>query len=77
MLNRLTNMVDGVGTTIYGYDEAGQLLTEDGPWPSDTVSHAYTNRLRTSLSLKGSVNSNIVLTCEGVDWQGWAHGAEA
>jgi hypothetical protein len=35
MPNRLTNMVDGVGTTIYGYDAAGQLLTEDGPWPSD------------------------------------------
>jgi YD repeat-containing protein len=51
MLNRLTNMVDGVGTTIYGYDEAGQLLTEDGPWPSDTVTYAYTNRLRTGLSL--------------------------
>jgi len=31
VLNRLTNMVDAVGTTVYGYDSAGQLLSEDGP----------------------------------------------
>ena len=29
-LNRLTNMVDGAGTTKYSYNAAGQLLTEDG-----------------------------------------------
>jgi RHS repeat-associated protein len=51
-LNRLTNMVDAVGTTYYGYDAAGHLLSEDGPWNDDTVSYTYTNRLRTSLSLQ-------------------------
>ena len=51
-MNRLTNMVDGVGTTAYGYDAAGQLLSEDGPWAADTVSYTYNNRLRSNLSLQ-------------------------
>ena len=51
MLNRLTNMVDAVGTTKFTYNAAGQLLTEDAPWASDTVTSTYANRLRTGLSL--------------------------
>jgi RHS repeat-associated protein len=51
-LHRLTTMVDGVGTTAYGYDGAGQLLSEDGPWPNDTVSFSYANRLRMGLSVQ-------------------------
>ena len=43
-LNRVTNMVDEVGTTRYSYDAAGQLLTEDGPFTSDTVTNTYSNR---------------------------------
>ncbi len=51
-LNRSTNMVDGVGTTAYSYDAAGQLLSEAGPWADDdTVSYTYANRLRTVLNL--------------------------
>ena len=50
-LNRLTSMVDAVGTTDYGFDAVGQLLSEDGPWASDTVTYTYNNRLRSSLSL--------------------------
>lgn len=50
-LNRLTSMVDGVGATVYNYDGAGQLLSEEGPWSSDTVSYTYQNRLRTGLSV--------------------------
>jgi RHS repeat-associated protein len=50
-LNRLTSMVDGVGTTVYSYDAVGQILSEDGPWASDTMSYTYNNRLRTSLSV--------------------------
>ena len=50
-LNRVTNMVDAAGTTTYGYDAAGQLLSEDGPWPDDTVSYTYNNRLRASVSV--------------------------
>src|ERR1041384_1324804 len=44
-------MVDAVGTTRYGYDAAGQVLSEARPWTDDTVSYTYNNRLRTSLSL--------------------------
>jgi RHS repeat-associated protein len=44
-------MVDAVGTTYYGYDATGRLLSEDGPWNDDTVSYTYNNRLRSSLSL--------------------------
>jgi RHS repeat-associated protein len=51
-LNRLTNMVDAVGTTRYGYTSAGQLLSEDGPWSDDTLSYAYNNRLLSNLSLQ-------------------------
>jgi RHS repeat-associated protein len=51
-LNRLTNMVDASGTTKYTYTAGNQLLSEDGPWDSDTVTFGYTNRLRTSLNLQ-------------------------
>ena len=50
-VNRLTNMVDAVGTTRYAYDAVGQILSEDGPWDNDTVSYTYANRLRTGLSV--------------------------
>ena len=50
-MNRLTNMVDAVGATVYSYDAVGQLLSEDGPWVDDTVSYTYQNRLRTGLSV--------------------------
>jgi len=45
-------MVDGIGTTKYTYSAAGQLLTEDGPFASDTVTNVYSNRLRAKLSLQ-------------------------
>jgi RHS repeat-associated protein len=50
-LNRLTSMVDGVGTTVYNYDAVGQILSEDGPWANDTVSYTYNDRLRSGLSV--------------------------
>jgi RHS repeat-associated protein len=50
-MNRLTNMVDGIGTTAYSYDAVGQMLSEGGLWPDDTVSYTYNNRLRTGLSI--------------------------
>jgi len=49
--NRLTNMLDGVGTTAYSYNSAGQVLSEDGPFASDTVSYTYANRLRAGLNI--------------------------
>jgi RHS repeat-associated protein len=59
-LNRLTNMVDAAGTTVFTYNSAGDLLTEDGPWSSDTVTygyHASVPHLRTSLSLQQASGS--------------------
>ena len=51
-LNRLTNMVDAVGATGYGYTAFGALQGEDGPWADDAVMYSYTaNRLRSGLSL--------------------------
>jgi RHS repeat-associated protein len=51
-LNRLTNMVDAVGTNRYTYNIAGLLASEDGPWDSDTVSYTYTTgRQRSKMSL--------------------------
>ena len=32
--NRLTNMIDTLGTTRYAYDRVSQFLSEDGPWDS-------------------------------------------
>jgi RHS repeat-associated protein len=50
-LNRLTNMVDAVGTNKYAYTNL-YLLSEDGPWADDTVSYTYNNRgLRSGFSL--------------------------
>src|SRR5436190_1551187 len=46
------NMVDGAGTTKYTYTAGNQLLMEDGPYSSDTVTDTYVNRIRTSLSLQ-------------------------
>jgi RHS repeat-associated protein len=51
-LNRPTNMVDAVGTTHYGYDAAGELLSEGGLWNDDTISYSYNNRLRASLNIQ-------------------------
>ena len=50
-LNRLTNMVDAVGTTTFGYTAAGLLASENGPWTNDTVSYTYSQQLQTALSL--------------------------
>ncbi len=36
-LNRASNMVDAVGTTIYSYTAGNQLFTEDGPFTSDVT----------------------------------------
>jgi RHS repeat-associated protein len=49
--------VDTVGTTRYTYDAAGQLLTEDGPFTSDTVTNTYSNRKRLALSLQQPTGS--------------------
>jgi RHS repeat-associated protein len=50
-LNRMTNMVDGLGTNRFTYNAAGQLLTVGGLWSGDTVTYTYINRLRNSLAV--------------------------
>ncbi|HWY78412.1 MAG TPA: hypothetical protein VN281_22550, partial [Verrucomicrobiae bacterium] len=56
-LNRITNMVDGVGVTRYTYTGVSQVLSEVGPWSNDTVTYGYTDQLRTSLSLQQPTGS--------------------
>lgn len=50
-MDRLTNVVDAIGTTKFTYADAGQLLSEDGPWVSDTVNYTYSARRRAGLSV--------------------------
>ena len=50
-LNRLVSMADGIGTTAFGWTDGDQLASETGPWPDDSISYTYANRLRNSLSL--------------------------
>jgi hypothetical protein len=40
-MNRLTNMVDGIGTTVYTYDKVGQLVTQVGPSGSNAMSNIH------------------------------------
>ena len=51
-LNRLTNMVDAVGTTKFNYTASGQLLTEESPFANSTTTNIYWSRMRTNLSLQ-------------------------
>src|SRR5437870_7164762 len=48
----MPDAVDEVRTTLYTYSAAGQLLTEDGPFASDTVTNTYSSRLRIALGLQ-------------------------
>jgi RHS repeat-associated protein len=50
-LNRLTEMVDGVGTNTYTYTTGGQLATEGGVFANDILTNTYLNHLRVALSL--------------------------
>src|SRR5207245_1922287 len=64
--NRVSNMVDGVGTTIYGYNPitvppalgAGQLASIDGPLANDTITFGYDKLGRViNRKINGSANS--------------------
>jgi len=52
VLNRVTNRVDGIGTTAYTCDVAGQPLGEAGPWSAAGVNTTYSSRLRRSMSVQ-------------------------
>jgi len=51
-LNRLTNLVDSLGTTQYAYTDGGQLQSEDGPWANDALNYTYdtVGQLKTALA---------------------------
>jgi RHS repeat-associated protein len=49
--NELTNMADASGTNVFAYTAAGQLQSEAGPWPTDTVVYIYNQQLRTNLTV--------------------------
>jgi len=40
-LNRLTNMLDGLGTTTFTWTPGDQLAGENGPWPNDAVNYTF------------------------------------
>ena len=50
-LNRLTNMVDSLGVTAFGYTPAGQLQSENGPWANDSVTYTLVQQLRTAMAI--------------------------
>jgi RHS repeat-associated protein len=64
--NRLLTMIDGIGTTTYGYNPitttptlgAGQLASVDGPLANDTVTYSYDALgRRTSQAINGVAES--------------------
>jgi len=62
-MNRVSQMQDGLGTTRYTYDSAGRLLTEDGPWSTDTIVYTYyPNGLRRTMSIEQPNGSPWVVT---------------
>ena len=56
-LNRLTNMVDSLGTSSFVRNAAGELMSAGGLWTGDTVTYNYANRLRTRLTLATWTNN--------------------
>ena len=56
-LNRLTNMVDGLGASSFIRNAAGELTSAGGLWSGDTVTYNYANRLRTRLTLATWTNN--------------------
>ncbi len=54
-LNRLTLVIDGVGTNAYAYDANSRLASFDGPWGNDTITYAFDALgRRTNLLVQGS-----------------------
>jgi RHS repeat-associated protein len=52
-LNRLTNMIDAIGTTAFTYTQVGRLASESNPFSglSGAISYSYTQGQRTGLTL--------------------------
>lgn len=58
-VGRLTNMVDGVGSTKFSYSAANQLISEDGPWADDSITLSYNRRLRSAMVLAEPVGNAV------------------
>jgi len=56
-LDRLTNMVDAVGTTAFSYTPAGRIQSENGPWTNDMLTYTYIQGLRTALTLSQTTSN--------------------
>jgi RHS repeat-associated protein len=52
--NRVTNVLDVIGSNVYTYDADSRLIAADGPWPNDGITYAYDsiNQL-TNISAQG------------------------
>ena len=68
-LNRVTNMMDAVGTTKYTYAN-GLLATEVGPWTSSTLTYGYNNARRRSQLVIGQPTGNAWTNTYGYDAAG-------
>lgn len=69
---RVTGMVDGIGTTSYAYHPiapgtlgAGQLASEDGPFPDDTITHTYDELGRRTAYAVNGVGESIAFDALG------------
>jgi len=51
LVNRLTNMVDGIGTTGWGYTGNNLLASETGPWSGTAVAYLYSQQHRISMAV--------------------------
>lgn len=57
-LDRLVTFSSAIGTSTLGYTNWGALVSEDGPWASDTINYGYTNHKLTSIGV-GSWSQTI------------------
>ena len=65
-LDRVTQMVDGVGTSNWSYNSLGVVLKEDGPWNNDDVDYGYDNLWRrNSLKVNNSDQATSVYDALG------------
>lgn len=39
--NRPLTVIDGTGTTTYGFNANNRLISVDGPWANDTITYQY------------------------------------
>ena len=50
-LNRVKQMTDAAGTTVFAFTKSGQLASEDGPWSNDLLTNIFAQQLRSSSTL--------------------------